>query len=149
MTSIQDSSFTERYQHALATASLHTSCLLDPSIADEGISCEISHLLSIHTKSHYRFLVTKKKVQPSWTLRHTSSRTWESCLCLVLIVVLMCVCGVCMQVVCVCSGGGNMQKLVGGELKFSAPNINVSVLIIFTTFSLKRWGGTCPYSSTG
>ena len=35
------------------------------------------------------------------------------------------------------SGGGNMQKVRG--LKYSAPNINVYVLKIFTAFSLKKF----------
>ena len=40
------------------------------------------------------------------------------------------------------SGGGSMQKV--GGLKYSAPNINVYVLMIFTAFSLKSGGGACP-----
>ena len=42
------------------------------------------------------------------------------------------------------SGGGSMQKV--GVLKYSALNINVYVLMIFTAFSLKSGGGggACP-----
>jgi len=43
------------------------------------------------------------------------------------------------------SGGGSMQKV--GELKYSAPNINVYVLMIFTAFSLKVGGGLAPPAS--
>jgi len=35
-----------------------------------------------------------------------------------------------------------MQKV--GSLKYSAPNINVYVLMIFTAFSLKSWGALVP-----
>jgi len=40
------------------------------------------------------------------------------------------------------SGGGSMQK-VGGP-KYSVPNINVYVLMIFTAFSLKSGGALAP-----
>ena len=39
-------------------------------------------------------------------------------------------------------GGGSIQKV--GGLKYSAPNINVYVLTIFTGFSLKSGGALAP-----
>jgi len=40
------------------------------------------------------------------------------------------------------SGGGRIQKV--GGLKYSAANINVYVLMIFTAFSLKSGGALAP-----
>ena len=42
------------------------------------------------------------------------------------------------------SGGGRMQKVRG--LKYSAPNINVYVLMIFTAFLLKSGGHLPPHA---
>ena len=42
------------------------------------------------------------------------------------------------------SGGGSVQKV--GGLKYSAPNINVYVLMIFTGFSLKSGGALAPWA---
>ena len=41
-------------------------------------------------------------------------------------------------------GGGSIQKVGRGGLKYSAPNINVYVLMIFTGFSLKSGGALAP-----